>query len=391
MIELWKQEKDCTGCAACAQICPKQAIEMRENEKGFVFPYIDGTHCIKCGLCVKICPMKKAEKKLSNSPQAFALQHKDPYVLEQSSSGGAVTAIAETFAQGEFVGFGASSDEQLQVTHKSIKSLTQLDQLRKSKYVQSNTGDTFREVRSCLQKGIKVLYVGTPCQIAGLKAFLGREEELLLTCDLICEGVQSQRLFDQYVDYMGKKYKTPIKKVEFRNKEKYGWERSCLVLELENGKRYSSICHTKDNEYMNSCLFQGGNRDSCYSCKFNRIPRQGDFTLGDLWGWDKIVPQWNDKKGISLVLANSKKASDMILKIQKNAFLLPISFDAAVQKNPNIMRSTVAPPRREEYIADLERLEFAMLAQKWLKPRSTFRKCLSQIKYMIRRNKLIGK
>ena len=383
MIELWKEDKDCTGCAACYQVCPKAAITMKEDACGFIFPEIDENLCIECGACVRVCPMKKESVKPTQEPRAFALRHRDEQVLASSSSGGAFTAIAQVFAEGEYAIFGASIDENLQVTHQAVHSIEKLDLLRKSKYVQSNTQQCFGQVKKYLKAGSKVLFVGTPCQIAGLKAYLGKDEPNLLTCDLICEGVQSQCFFDRYIQFEEKKHGAAVKQVEFRNKEKHGWERSSFVLRFADGTQSDRLCHTKDLSYMNSSLFQGGNRASCYHCHFDKLPRQGDFTIGDLWGWRQMTPDWNDNKGISLVLVNTEKAQEMLPELEKAAQMRAVNFQLAVQRNPNIIRSTDAPAVRESFMEDVRRLSYEELAGKWLKPRSPLRRLLSQIKFML--------
>lgn len=389
MTELWIEEKDCTGCGACYQNCFTSAISMVEDACGFLFPQIDQDLCVQCGACIRGCPVQKQKNKLDNcaqKPAAYALRHKDGAVLQDSSSGGAFTAIAQAFAAGEYAVFGAHMDAQLQVSHEAVYRLEDLPKLRKSKYVQSDTKDTYQQAKRLLEREVRVLYVGTPCQIAGLKSYLGADTPNLLTCDLVCEGVQSQRFFHRYLQFMEKKYGSPVKQVEFRSKGKHGWERSSFVLEFENGRKYDRICQTKDPAYMNSSLFQGGNRDSCYHCVFNRIQRQGDFTIGDLWGWRRMTPEWDDKKGLSLVLVNTQKAQALLPDLERVAVLRRVDFDTAALENPNLIRSTVAPQGRESYMKDLQQMEFAQLADKWLKPRNLARRILSHAKYYIMSN-----
>lgn len=383
MIELWKEDKDCTGCAACYQVCPRAAITMKEDAYGFIFPKIDNNLCIECGACIRVCPMKRESAVSMQEPMAFALRHCDETVLANSSSGGAFTAIAQVFAEGDYVIFGASIDENLQVIHQAVHSIEKIDILRKSKYVQSNTQRCFEQVRKYLKAGNKVFFVGTPCQIAGLKAYLGTDAPKLLTCDLVCEGVQSQRFFDRYIQFEEKKYRSKVQQVEFRSKEKYGWERSSFILKFANGTQYDRICQTKDIPYMNSTLFQGGNRASCYHCRFDKLPRQGDFTIGDLWGWRQMTPDWDDNKGISLVLVNTEKAKAMLQKLEKIAEIRPIDLSLAEQRNPNIFRSTDMPAVREAYMEDVQRMTYEDLVKKWLKPRSPLRRFLSHIKFML--------
>lgn len=371
---LWSEFEDCTGCGACAQICGRGAIHMDVNEYGFSYPYIDASSCVECGRCVSICPVKK-NTTLDEAPaECYALRHRSAEVVERSASGGAFTAILEA-VQPDAV-FGAAFDENWRVRHICAKTEEEIASLRGSKYVQSDTGTTFSEVKQLLREGKTVLYTGTPCQIAGLKAFLGRDDARLITCDLLCEGVQGQHFFNRYLERMKKKH-GEIRSISFRDKEKGGWERSHFTMLFSSGKKYTRICHTKDSSYMNSMLFQGGNRDSCYTCPFAALPRQGDFTMGDLWGWREMVPEWNENKGISLLMCNTAKAKEYVQRLAEMSEIKAVTVEQASRNNPNVVRSTKAPSCRKTYMEDVKRLSFAELEKKWLKPRSLARRIVS--------------
>ena len=373
---LWKDFSDCTGCGACAQACGVGAVQMKANEYGFLFPYIDDERCVDCGRCDTVCPIKKNPYTWETEPQCYALRHRSAEIIAKSASGGAFTALLDAIKPDAV--FGAAFDADFRVKHICARTSEEVERLRGSKYVQSDTGDSFRAVKELLKDGNRVLYTGTPCQIAGLKGFLGRDHEGLITCDLICEGVQSQRFFDRYLANVQKK-RGKVSSVSFRDKSRNGWERSNFTLGFENGGVYTRICQTKDSAYMNSMLFQGGNRDSCYACPFAAVPRQGDFTIGDLWGWRSMTPEWNDNAGISLLVCNSEKARGFLQQLDAVSEMKPVELEQACRQNPNLVRPTHMPSSRSAYMEDLKNMEFDQLEKKWLKPRSLARRLASRL------------
>lgn len=383
-IRLWENKAECTACGACVQICKTDAISFIEDEYGFRFPVIDPLKCVECRNCEKICPVKQHKEKSERQPKIYAVRHKDKAVRLKSSSGGAFTVLLETIVPD--IVYGAAFTEDMQVRHRSAVTPEEVDLLRGSKYVQSDTGKTFIDVKEKLNEGKKILYIGTPCQIAGLKAFVGKEVPNLYTGDLVCEGVQSQSFFNRYLKYMEEKHRSKAKSVEFRNKEHFGWERSEFMIMFKNGKKYVQISQTKDSAYMNSFLFQGGCRDSCYQCPFACMPRQGDFTLADLWGWKDITPDWKDNTGISLLLCNTEKAQQYIGKMKKVADVREITLEQAKRQNPNLVKPAPEPERRKEYLEDMKTLSFAELEAKWLRPRSWLRKKIGVLKFVLTRS-----
>lgn len=381
-INLWESKSECTACGACVQICKKNAITMTEDEYGFCFPTIDTTKCVECKMCIRVCPVKRKNKS-GQIPAVYAVRHKDKSIRLKSSSGGAFTILLEAITPD--VVYGAAYVNDLQVKHIAATTPEEIDSLRGSKYVQSDTGKTFIEVKKKLNEGKTILYIGTPCQIAGLKAFIGENSPNLYTGDLVCEGVQSQLFFNRYIQYMEEKNGSKAYSVEFRSKEHLGWERSEFRIGFENGRKYTQISQTKDSAYMNSFIFQGGCRDSCYHCPFARVPRQGDFTLADLWGWKEITPDWNDNTGISLLLCNTEKAQQYIEKITQVADVRKITLEQAKHQNPNLVKPAAEPEKRSEYLEDMIKLSFAELEVKWLKPRSWLRKKIGVLKFILTR------
>lgn len=216
-------KKHCTGCETCAQLCPVNAIEMLENDEGFFEPFVNQDKCINCGACLKRCPQINKQQKNNQKVQVYAAKNKDRNVLLQSSSGGIFSAIAEEIIRSGGVVFGANQNENLETEHVLVKKIEDLYKLRGSKYIQSSTKNTYKQAKEYLEKGQKVLYSGTPCQIAGLKSFIGKEYEGLYTVEVICHGVPNQKLLKEQIKDLEKKYKRKISRISYRDKEYGSW------------------------------------------------------------------------------------------------------------------------------------------------------------------------
>lgn len=356
--------KDCSGCTACKNICPRNAISMKENEKGFRYPHVNSESCINCKLCEKVCPVlnSKENEKKSIIPKAYAAYNNDVEIRMKSSSGGIFSLIAEEILKRNGIVFGAVLDENLNVVHKKAANIVELEQLRGSKYLQSDLGNTYREIRDLLNDGTQVLFTGTPCQIAGLKSFLGKEYENLYMQDFICHGVPSKKLWEKYLSYREKNGNSKIKKVFFRNKDNKGWSEYQVLLEFENKKSFFDV--TKDL-YMQTFLKDIALRDSCYNCKSKKINRDSDITVADFWGISKIAPEMNDEKGVSLVIINSKKGEEILNNIKSNITLKEVEFFEAISGNKSIIQSAMYPEKRDEFFQDLETLELDDLLKKY--------------------------
>ena len=362
----------CTGCASCAAACPVDAINMQPDEKGFQHPNINDEICIKCELCRQVCPIcstntniekQHSEKGKHQFPDVFASWHLDEDIRQKSSSGGVFTALAENILSTGGVVVGAAFDEKLIVRHAIVETPADLDKLRGSKYVQSELSPVlYRKIRDLLNQNRTVLFSGTPCQVAGLKSQLTKAYDNLFSCDIICFGVPSPRLFDRYVQENLSKGDQMIN-VSFRYKIK-GWKQSCIRRDLQNG-RSKSIAISADS-YMLAFLRGYALRKSCYSCKFKNTKRYSDLTLGDFWGVAKKYPQYDlDDKGTSLVLVNTKKGQSLLESCKSRLFLGPADLDTAVAGNPMLVRPCRLPPERSTFYHDLERLSFQALIIKY--------------------------
>lgn len=317
----------CTGCGACYNTCPVSAIKMEYNEEGFFAPVIDDKICINCGLCEKICPALHPVYKNNERPSAYAVWADDG-LRKASSSGGVFSVLADyVLGKGGYV-CGAAYDENLNLNHIIIDSKKMLPSLRGSKYLQSNSQDSFKQIKHLLQQDKYVLFCGVPCQVAGLNNYLGNNNyEKLITADLLCHGGVAPLAFQRYL-----KECFPNKEIEdykFRDK-KYGWVASVNVYYKNKTEQHSDRDSDLYFRAFNNCY---STRKSCGTCQFAKLPRQADFTLGDFWGCKAYNPAYDDGKGTSLVFANNKKAEQLLSKL-KNKFTLldKIDLDYIINK-----------------------------------------------------------
>jgi len=276
----------CTGCSACYNVCPVKCIDMQIDKEGFYFPIINLENCIDCRKCENVCPiLNHADFNNNNNPDVYASWHKDEKIRYESSSGGVFSALAASVIEENGIVYGAVYDSRMKVKHISINKKADIKKLRGSKYVQSYIGDTFTEIKEYLNAGKVVLFSGTPCQVAGLKNFIGTDHSNLITCDLLCKGVSSPGLFENYVNYLSRKIGGKISDVNFRDK-KYGWgNTSTKIIFKDRSERYLKGIF---NSFMFGFSIGLTIRNSCYHCKFTQINRVGDLTLGDFWGIYKL-------------------------------------------------------------------------------------------------------
>lgn len=354
----------CTGCGACVQSCPKQCISWTEGEFRFKYPQIDKDICVNCGICEKVCPIDKV-LQTPTTQKAYAAVHKDYQVLAKSTSGGAFTAIADAvFAQDGIV-YGVAMMDNMQVKHIRTSNKEEFAVLRSSKYLQSDTGNTYQMVEQDLKEGKTVLYSGTPCQIDGLRHFLGKPYERLYTVDIVCHGVGSQAYFDKYLDFARKRYGN-IKTLRFRSKEYVGW--SCGGDVVVTG---SSDCLKKipyrdfDNYYYAYFLSGDIYRKSCYSCKYANMKRVGDFSLGDYWGVEKLHLPLNTFNGCSLLVVNSDKATKFLSKIE-TMNIKETRVDEAISQNEQLKHPSRLPDSRKERIKEFELLTGTQIERVYL-------------------------
>ncbi len=345
----------CTGCRACEQICPKKSISIVENEEGFLYPQVDEKTCVDCGLCLKKCAQAKADKEDCVPLGAYALKNKDAEELFESASGGASDVAAKAILEKNGVVFGAAYTEDLAVKHIAVENDGERYRLKSSKYVQSDSGDCYSQAKRALDRGKYVLYTGTPCQIAGLRSFLGRDYDRLYTIDLICHGVPSPLFFKKYVSYMGEKMGGRLIAYNFRSKEKRGWGTQYLAKTKTKTKTKTLALDKYGKHFMASDCY----RECCYQCRYADInQRPADLTIGDFWAVDRYLPEMSSPLGVSSVLVNTQRGEELLKMMRKFAEVSPISLEAVLAKQSNLVGPTVRPDERDTFYIGIDKADF---------------------------------
>lgn len=306
MIKI-EDNKDCCGCTACASICPHNAISMLPDIMGFLYPVVDKASCVECGLCEKICQFHDKYNRYDNydTPEVFGCRHKNTEELSHSQSGAAAWAITQTFLQQPGVVYGVGYESVAHIVHKRATTLEECQEFRGSKYVQSDLRGVFRQVKDDLNAGHRVLFFGTGCQVSGLKSFTPKTlHEKLYTVDLVCHATPSPAVWESYLHYHEAKRGCRIVKANFRDK-RFGWHSHREVLTFEDGSEF-------DGEFFFQIFYKHLIiRDSCSACHYTNFKRVSDVTIADFWGWEKAHQEWNDNKGVSLLLVNSEKGEEI--------------------------------------------------------------------------------
>ena len=336
---------DCCGCTSCAQKCPKGAIRMQADEEGFLYPTIDKNKCINCGLCSKFCPqLKKISKMNKEYPKAYAIRNKNQDELLKSSSGGFFSVLANYVLDNNGIVFGAAYDTNLNINHIKATTKKELEPIRSSKYVQSNINNTYKEAEQALKNDQYVLFTGTPCQIAGLNSYLNKKYDKLITADIVCHGVPSQKLFHKYIDYLSEKFKSKVIEYNFRSKEKKGWDKVSKI-KTEDGKiRYiESEFDPYYSNFLNCITF----RKSCYQCHYANYNRISDFTMADYWGIDDVHPNFFKEEGNSLILINNPTAKKILKRLSDNIEIIETDLNVAANYNKNLIEPSKKSSRRE--------------------------------------------
>lgn len=359
-------KKICSGCHACYSVCPKHCITMEYDNEGFLQPQINRDLCIDCGRCRAVCPVLN-EYKGNPKGMAFACINKNDNIRMQSSSGGVFTLIAEYVLDKGGVVFGAAFDKDLNVKHIEVCKKNELYRLRGSKYVQSSIGDSFKFAKDYLEKGRLVLFSGTPCQISGLKSFLHREYDNLITQDIICHGVPSLKVWQFYLRYQEAEYKSQIDRDSFpifRRKDE-GWKRYSLAFRFTCDKEYRE---TLDNDlFMRAFLSNVCLRQSCYNCHSKSLERESDITLADFWGINNLMPEMDDDKGTSLVFVNTRKGRKLYNAISCFMKYKEIDIDQVAMYNPSAVQSCVMTSKRKKFMGRVTTENFKLVTEKYTK------------------------
>ncbi len=363
MNEIFKIKQECCGCRACENACPRGCIMMKRDAEGFLYPSVDEKNCVNCKICLSVCPFRAGRKKADviSTYAAAALSDEERF---RSSSGAVFFLLAQEMIQHGGIVYGTSlSSDCRKAFVTSAGDLQSLDALLGSKYVQSDTGISYREVKKHLLSGRQILYSGTPCQIGGLKKYLGRDYENLLCADLICHGVPSPALWEKYVRSAEKKYHGTVTKVNFRCKDK-GWKSFGIKVSVGRKGRYFP---KEIDPYMQMFLKNDCLRPSCYACRI-KGHSAADMTLGDFWGVEDVSPEFNDGKGTSLVILRTDKGKRWFDQISEFCRSQTCDYERAIKKNRAELHSVSAPPERETLFEDMDQMTFDQLSKKYLEP-----------------------
>ena len=340
----------CTGCFACVQKCPKNCIAVMADDEGFWAPVVDKEQCVRCGLCEKACP-QLTPQPLHEPIAAYAARIKDDDLLKKSTSGGVFALAARTILRDGGVVFGVAMDEKGIVEMVAIEDECDLHRLQGSKYVQANVGDAYVQAKRFLNAGREVLFSGTPCQIAGLYGYLGKEYDHLYTLDVVCHGVPSQELFSKYRSWLEKKFKKPILKWYFRDKKRDGWA------QIDRLELQGKTIYQRENldPYTYTYLKSLNLRESCYECQFATAERCSDMTAGDYWGLRNHHPEFYSDKGVCLLVTNTQNGEKLLKRMHDDILLLKSEYAIMRKYNEGLVCKPTRPQLRDSFYREFRR------------------------------------
>ncbi len=354
---------DCNGCGICALVCPKGCIHMEQDSEGFYYPVIESKNCIHCNKCKNICSNNKIN--IEYERKAYIAINKNNNERKESASGGMFIILAKYVIEKHGVVFGVRYDKDLNVVHDEATTIDECKKFMGSKYVRSYCMDTYNKVKTYLEENKWVLFTGTPCQCYALKIYLGKEYEKLITCEIICHGNPSPKVFKKYIEEKENIKNKKIIDVKFRSKEN-GWSNSTPIIIYDDNTK------EEDPTLYEAFMAELISRPSCYPCKFVDINRVSDFTIGDMWGIEKIEPDMNDKKGVSLLIISSDKARKILEEIKKDITLKEVEINLAFSHNHH--KNVVENKNRNKFFRKVdEATSIIKLMQKYSRKKLTTR------------------
>lgn len=373
MIQI-SDKVNCCGCNACGDICSKNAITFKTDNEGFWYPEVDKEKCVDCHLCERVCPILQIDNLKNNDmekPVCYAAQSKNLESLFNSTSGSAFATFAEKIYKDKGYVGGAVFNDDFSVQQFISNDKADLEILRNTKYVQSNSEGFFKQVKALLNAGEKVLVCGLPCQMAGLRSFLKKDYENLIIVDLICLGINSPRILPAYLKWQEQKHGSKIVYYKAKNKE-LGWRQLTTKIVFENGdveydKRGTNYF---TQGFISTHAFA---RPSCYECKFKGFPRIADITIGDFWGAEKNVgKEYDNDLGTSIILINTEKGSEFYKSVLPKFKYKQVELKAVTEGNKALLQSLSKPLiNREKFYEDLSNLPFLEFAKKYIKTPAT--------------------
>lgn len=373
----------CTGCGVCSKVCPQNCITMVEDEFGFRYPKINSKLCLNCNACRKNCVILNSEMKFSlPSLGQYAAYIKDQKLLSKATSGGVLSLISKKIIQSGGYVSGACFNEYMSVEHIITKDIDQLDLLVGSKYVQSNIENVLTPIKTIIEKKQNVLFIGTPCQVAAVKRFVG-ESGFLYTAEFLCHGVPSPGLWKKYVDYIERKYRSRLLSYNFRSKQ-HGWGTILVKAVFQNGKQFlergdMNLFHSWFGKHFSL-------RSSCFNCCFRTEERCADITVADFWGIEKYYSNISKKQGISAIVINSKKGMEMFQNIEKNNEIVSVSVsrDSIWQDRKTAFSNFEEPEGRKAFMDNAIHKSFDELCNLY-PPKKYYNIIMEKIKSIIER------
>ena len=347
MIELFVEKKDCCGCGACMNICPKTAIHMEKDEYGFLYPRIDVGKCVECGACKKVCAFQN-EPARRQPQRVYAIASKNNDLVTNSASGGLFATMAMYVLEHGGCVYGAimqHEEHELHIRHACCETKEDLYRFQGSKYVQSSLGNIFKDIQMKLKNDILVLFSGTPCQVDALKLFLKKEYSNLLTVDIVCHGVPNEQIFNDYIHYIEKKIGGEIREFKFRDKSLgWGYNLTAKYIQEDGSIRYHRTA-SSDSSYFDMFINSIILRENCYHCKYTNGKRTGDITIGDYWGIEDEHPEaleqnggrLSEKSGISVSFLNSDKGISFFDEIKEQFDYYESTFEKVAKRNTQLV------------------------------------------------------
>ena len=342
-------EKNCCGCGACYQKCPKECITMKMNERGFLVPRVDEQLCVNCGLCRGVCP--EINEVVKNSIiDCFIAKAKEDSILIKSTSGGVFSLLANRIIHSGGVVYGCAWSKDLLTHHVRIDSVNDVRKIRQSKYVQSDTEQTFSEVNKDLKDDKRVLFCGTPCQLAGLKRFIGNDNRLILV-ELACHGVPSPGFFQEYIKWIEKNEKKKVKGYSFRNRHRHkkGEHYQLKIIYMDDSYEYR---FSKLDPYYSAFISGKTLRETCYNCKYKTKKRVGDILLADYWGCEKEHPSFNGVRGASAVICVSEKGVNLLQEIKEELYIQKSTWEKIIAHNVSLITSTSPKQQAKSFVIE---------------------------------------
>jgi len=352
MLYFTKNKHDCTGCGACRAVCPVDCISFIYDEEGFSYPVADSS-CINCAKCERVCPINNEKSYNKNNFDQFSIvgRHKDNLIWQKSASGGAFTAICETYWNDGDAIFGARFNDGQVVVHDYVRDINDINIFRKSKYVQSDMKDTYQELKKLLDNNHKVIFSGTPCQVAGVRSYLGKDYDNLLCIDLVCHGVGSPGVFKKYLEYIESKYNSKVKSFSFRHKKvKMGRMMEYIVaLELMDGRKVEDEKDLYNTAFIQALIL----RPSCGECKFANKNRLGDLTIADFKKKHELLPEAKGLGNFSTIIINSEKGKNVSELLRKSMEIYSVDIKDIINTNPPLRQASKMNKKRDNLFQDL--------------------------------------